>query len=1006
MTPPRIFKWFIMGDYSVEAQNQLSKPAQQAEVGSQLQLRKRENVHVLGVDGLGDGYGVYESDRIHTAVFGFPGTGKTTLLLSLVLQHIRRDEGFMVVDPHGDLAKKVLTHIPKEKWGRVVYIDPLTAFDENYGMVVQINFLEYKGWLNRDLVARTFMDSLSKIYTRFWGPRLDMILLNALYLLLGGKGEMAPKLSDLYRVLANENFRETLLANIDDEKVRTFWESEYKRMPRDASSSVMTKIYRIVQERIIVPMFECDRSSVDFRLMMDQGLFVIVNLSEGAITSDLSSFLGSLILARVYLAGMSREDTPEEKRRQFYVYVDEAYRFVTASIKDILQSLRKYRVYMTLASQYLEQYREDVALSIPSLCDTIVCFAVGKNTARRLEEFYMPADWIYQHLLNLPKYWFAVSTMLRGRRECQALKCVDYGFGETKIEEVVKHSLSTHGRPVDMRLYAGPLVQAKGELPLPELYPPEWLILLELYLTKEEKKGEGLDMDELEAETLIKTLEDKYDLATPDVASALNLLSRRVYLKEHKQPRGWIGVRLSEVSWIRKPVTCVKCSKETHHPYWLRGKGGAMCRICAERALARDEKRPESFIGLNPEDVGEVYRRSKTFIYYSINPKAEERFFKDAPRGQRGGGTLHAALIGFLADRWRREGCFCTVDLGNDPGKKRPDILVYPLYRRAGRRTVHTKLWDTAHRFAVEVETEPARHPDRVISNWEKCKAWGMPVIFAASRFSDAIKIVEMLLSRGATVMADAPSDYTPGATTVLFVHPASGTQVGVVDPNQPPPPHEPAEAEADAESVAAEPKCADKVEVTPIPAQPPSEAELSAGAGETAKELVALWPIDCKSMIAAFKDWHLTARKLKADKLLSAQKEVDGRTVTVHLGRLDDETERIMERLRIEFSEEPAEAPPTRLEESAPEEPRKTTEAKETAAQPERFQAEKTDKESLILKFADWSLRVKKSGGRLYLYARKPMEGRKVDRSLGHLDDESKSIIAKLGLKVKGLNS
>ena len=511
-------------------------------MGSQLLLRRRENVHVLGVDRLGEGYGVYESDRIHTAVFGFPGTGKTTLLLSLILQHIRRDEGFMVIDPHGDLAKKVLTHIPKEKWGRVVYVDPLTAFDENCGMVVQINFLEYKGWLNRDLVARIFMDSLSKIYTRFWGPRLDMILLNALYLLLEGKRESAPRLSDLYLVLANESFRETLLANIDDEKVRTFWESEYKRMPRDASSSVMTKIYKIVQERIIVPMFECDRSSVDFRRMMDQGLFVIVNLSEGAITSDLANFLGSLILARVYLAGMSREDTPEEKRRPFYVYVDEAYRFVTASIKDILQSLRKYRVYMTLASQYLEQYREDVALSIPSLCDTIICFAVGKDTARRLEEFYMPADWNYQHLMNMPKYWFAVSTMLRGRRECQALKCVDYGFGEARIEEVVKHSLSTYGRPVDVRLLAGPLAQAKGELPLPELYPPEWLILLELYLTKEEKKGEGLDRDELEAETLIKTLEDKYDLATPDIASALNLLSRRVYVKEHKQPRDWIGV--------------------------------------------------------------------------------------------------------------------------------------------------------------------------------------------------------------------------------------------------------------------------------------------------------------------------------------------------------------------------------------------------------------------------------------------------------------------------------
>jgi len=1006
MAPPTIFKWFGRDDSSAEAQSQPTQSAVQAEAESQPQAGRRENVHVLGVDRLGDGYGVYESDRIHTAVFGFPGTGKTTLLLSLILQHIRRDEGFMVIDPHGDLAKRVLTHIPKEKWSRVVYVDPLTAFDKNYGMVVQINFLEYKGWLERDLVARIFMDSLSKIYTRFWGPRLDMILLNTLYLLLEGKRESAPKLSELYRVLANENYRETLLANIRDEKVRSFWESEYKRMPRDASSSVMTKIYRIVQERIIVPMFECERSSIDFKRAMDQGLFVIVNLSEGAITSGLANFLGSLILARVYLAGMSREDTPEEKRRPFYVYADEAYRFVTASIKDILQSLRKYRVYMTLASQYLEQYRKDVALSIPSLCDTIICFAVGKDTARRLEEFYMPADWNYQHLMNMPKYWFAVSTMLRGRRECQVLKCVDYGFGETKIEEVVKHSLSTHGKPVDVRLLAGPLAQAKGELPLPELYPPEWLILLELYLAKEVKKGEGFDRDELEAETLIKTLEDKYDLAAPDVASALNLLSRRVYLKERKRPREWIGVRLPETSWTPQPVKCAKCSKETHRPYWLRGEEGGMCRICAERALAREEKRAESFVGLTMEDVGEAYHRSKTFTYYSIHPTAEKRFFKDAPRGQRGGGTMHAALIGFLADRWRRDGCFCIVDLGEEAGKKRPDILVYPLYRRGGRRTVHKKLWDTPQRFAVEVETEPAKHPDRVMSNWEKCKAWGMPVIFAAPRFRDACRIVEMLLSRGATVVADAPSEYAPGAATVLFVHPESGTQVAIVDPNQPSPPHEASEAEAEAEYVATGPKCADEAEGTLRPVQPPSETELPAETGETAEKLVALRPADRESMIAAFKGWHLTARRSKSGKLLSAQKEVDGKTVTVNLGWLDGETTGIMERLKLKFSEEPVEAPPTELEEATPEKPRRPTEAKETVTQPERIQTQKRDRESKILNFADWSLRVKRSGGRLYLYARKRVEGKKVDRSLGRLDDEAKRIIEELGLKVKGLKS
>jgi hypothetical protein len=358
---------------------------------------------------------------------------------------------------------------------------------------------------------------------------------------------------------------------------------------------------------------------------------------------------------------------------------------------------------------------------------------------------------------------------------------------------------------------------------------------------------------------------------------------------------------------------------------------------------------------------------------------AEKRFFRDVPRGQRGGGTLHAAILGFLADRWRRDGCFCIIDLGEDPGKKLPDILVYPLSKKAGRRTVHPKLWDTPHRFAIEVETEPAKHPERVISNWQKCKAWGMPVIFAAPKFEAARKIVEVLHSQGATVVADAPSEYAPGVATVLFVHSESGTHVAILDPNQPPP-YEASEHEFYA-----------KNGETLRHVHSSSKAEPSVEE-EAAEQPLALRPADRKSLISAFKDWHLTARESKAGKLLFAQKKVDGRTVTVHLGRLDDETENIIGELKLKFSEESVEPSPTKRKEAAP--------------QPQHVKAEKTGTQSFILKFADWSLRVKRVKGKPYLTARKTVDGKRTEKSLGVLNDETKRIIEKLGLKVKGLNA
>src|SRR5690606_11327038 len=132
---------------------------------------------------------------------------------------------------HRDLTWLVLSHIPPEKWSRVVYINPWSAFEDKYGhRVVQINFLECKDVRDRDVVARMFMDTLEKSYERWWGPRLDMILLNALYLLME---KQSAKLSDLYRVFADVKFREKLLSKCEDVNVKLFWKEHYAKMPKD-----------------------------------------------------------------------------------------------------------------------------------------------------------------------------------------------------------------------------------------------------------------------------------------------------------------------------------------------------------------------------------------------------------------------------------------------------------------------------------------------------------------------------------------------------------------------------------------------------------------------------------------------------------------------------------------------------------------------------------------------------------------------------------------------------
>ena len=240
------------------------------------------------------------------------------------------------------------------------------------------------------------------------------------------------------------------------------------------------------------------------------------------VTTDIANFLGSLILSAVYNAGMSREDTPEEKRQPFFVYVDEAYRYTTKSIPEVLQSLRKFKVFITLASQYLTQYRRDIQDAITQTCETIVSFRVGEDTAKVLEKFY-PDTYGYQTLMNLPRYLFFVSTPFCGNREYQVLETIDCKTGPNNPDEVIKYSLVKYGQQVDVDELMG---QVKNQS-IQQVFldwavtSDEWVILLTIRLN-----GGSMTEEALRKQLLYDSNRPKpYVLTELGFANALKNLS-------------------------------------------------------------------------------------------------------------------------------------------------------------------------------------------------------------------------------------------------------------------------------------------------------------------------------------------------------------------------------------------------------------------------------------------------------------------------------------------------
>ena len=671
-------------------------------------------LHVLGIDAEIDPAvgkklkrGIYASDRIHSLVMGFPGCGKTRFLLSMIKQHIDYGEGFMVIDSHSDLTNLVLTHIPPEQWDRVIYINPWSAFQDQYdNRVVQINFLEYSDPRERDVVARMFMDTLEKIYERWWGPRLDMILLNALYLLM--EKEHA-KLPDLYKILADEEIREMLTAKCRDSNVRVFWEKQYNKMPKDASMAVLTKLYRLVQERILVPIFMAEKSCFDFRVAMDERKIIIVDLPEGVITSDMANFLGSLILSATYNAGMSREDTPEADRVPFYVYVDEAYRYTTNSIPETLQSLRKFKVYLTLASQYLTQYRKDIQDAITQTCETIISFRVGKDTARVLEKFY-PETYGYQTLMNLPKHLFFVSTPFCGNREYQVLETLDYKTGSSNPEEVILHSLKTYGQQVDVDELMGQVKTKSLQREFLDwpITPAEWTILLTI-------RQLGGYVDE-------KTLQ-KHLLYNPD------------------QPKPYTLTEMGLANAL-KNLTIDNAKREA----WLTFK----------EETTRQYREENYTYGKKELKTKDIHTR---LWHLDLTDKKAKHLLDVTFRGEKAGGVKHIQTIMAQRKLYWLNGWIVRIDNG-ETDESIADLYVTPTLPASkieGAKGFidHTK-WDYPRSFAVEVECYPSRHWDRLESNYQRNKKMGFPTVFIVPSQSDMVILREKLLEWKATIVANA----------------------------------------------------------------------------------------------------------------------------------------------------------------------------------------------------------------------------------------------------------
>lgn len=390
----------------------------------------------------------------HVYLIGQTGTGKSNLLTNMAAGDIARGKGVAVIDPHGDLVDDILGLIPPERQKDVIVFEP-----GNLARPLGLNMLEYD--LAHPEEKTSIVNELLSIFDKLYdlkttgGPMFEQYMRNALLLLMEDAPNEPATLMEVQRVFADAGFRSRKLARIKNPVVLDFWEKEAVKAGGEASLQnitpyVTSKFNNFTANDYMRPIVGQAKSAFNFRSVMDDGKILLVNLAKGRLGDLNANLLGMIVVGKLLMAALSRADVAQERRRDFYLYIDEFQNFTTDSISIILSEARKYRLNLTVAHQFVAQLSEKIRDAVFGNVGSMVAFRVGAQDAATLVKQFEPV-FTEQDLVNIDNFNAYVKLLVHGETTKPFnIKTNRAPKGEASLVESLKQaSAATYGRPRD-----------------------------------------------------------------------------------------------------------------------------------------------------------------------------------------------------------------------------------------------------------------------------------------------------------------------------------------------------------------------------------------------------------------------------------------------------------------------------------------------------------------------------------------------------------------------------
>ncbi len=349
----------------------------------------------------------------HFYIIGQTGVGKTTVMREMIRQDMEKGEGVGVVDPHGDLVEDTLKNIPPDRIDDVVLFEP---FDRE--RPCGLNMLEWDTPEQRDFAVSEMVTIFSHLFpSEIIGPMFEYYMRNAMLAIMADKDNPGT-IAEIPRIFTDDKFMEEKLGKVSDHMVRNFWLREWKQTTGQTRSDmlgyVVSKIGRFITDEMMRNIVGQQKSGFDLNKIMDGKKIFLANLSKGLTGEVNSSLLGLILVSKMQIAALRRARVPEEKRNDFYLYVDEFQNFTTDSVATILSEARKYRLNLTIAHQYMPQLKEEIRDAVIGNVGTMISYRIGTSDAEFFEKHFQP-EFSKFDLTNLDNFQYITRMMIDGK---------------------------------------------------------------------------------------------------------------------------------------------------------------------------------------------------------------------------------------------------------------------------------------------------------------------------------------------------------------------------------------------------------------------------------------------------------------------------------------------------------------------------------------------------------------------------------------------------------------